>query len=483
MKGFFTKKRIIIGSIVLVAAVLLTGGIIVYAQLQHAIQNPKAMFNNQTPTPVATQEPTPEPTVEPTLSSSPTATPAPTPTPTIDPYEKLLSQADLSLMKNTVNILLVGVDYATERDHNKKQYVGKYFNSDVMMVLAINFDKNKVDMISVPRDSYAKIANIDGIYKLNFALQAGGGINDKGFTNVCKSVEGVLGGIPVNYYIAVTMPVVKELTDMVGGVDYDIDVNFKMMGREYKKGMQHLNGQAVLDYCRARKNMSQGGDLNRVNRQKKVLMAVFKKLQSNATILDVPQTLISMNGKVHTNMNFSQLAAIAAFGKKLPTENITMRTIPGYYMNIFNKNYVLINQTKRIELIKEVYGVTVDRDYRHTPEVAKLQWAYMQGDSWVKKIDKILKKDAALGDKKKFTDAAQLAQMQSLMQNTKACLAKYKSVATKKAKPTAKTSQVDEMTNSINALKAFATPMLAKGGYQINWFVDVYKPGQMRMKE
>ena len=79
--------------------------------------------------------------------------------------------------------------------------------------------------------------------------------------------------------------------------------------------------------------------------------------------------------------------------------------------------------------------------------------------------------------------AAQLAQMQSHLKSTKASLAKYRSTATKKAKPTARTSDVSEMTNSINALKAYATPMLAKAGYKINWFVDVYKPGQLRMKE
>ena len=41
------------------------------------------------------------------------------------------------------------------------------------------------------------------------------------------------------------MPAVKQLVDVVGGVDYDLEMSFKMAGRSYKKGQQHMDGQAV----------------------------------------------------------------------------------------------------------------------------------------------------------------------------------------------------------------------------------------------
>ncbi|MDD4797475.1 MAG: LCP family protein, partial [Eubacteriales bacterium] len=248
-----------------------------------------------------------------TATARPTATPAPTPTPrkTLGPdadiqddggnaLQQMEQLADTSTMKNIVNVLLIGVDYAQERDTWQKD-----FNSDVMMILAMNFDENTVDMISVPRDTHAKIANTDGIYKLNSALTLGGGINDAGFMNVCDSVEWELGGVPVDYYIAVTMPVVKELTDAIGGVDFYVDVPITIQGRSMDVGYQHLNGQQVLDYCRARKNMDESGDLNRVNRQKKMLLAVFEKLQRSTQIFDVPELLLSMQGKVYTNLNLN----------------------------------------------------------------------------------------------------------------------------------------------------------------------------------
>lgn len=490
-KPFLTKKRVIVGSIAL-AAILLAGGGVYFAQTWSKITGNQMDLFNQTYSPAAVTSMPPatstekgqETTTAPGTATA-TATPVPAPTPTPDPYTSLLSQADPSIMKDTLNVLLIGVDYADERVNNPKQYVGKYFNSDVMLVLAINFKQNKVNMISVPRDSYARIANIDGIYKLNFALQAGGGMNDKGFMNVCKSVQGVLGGIPVNYYMAVTMPVMKELTDAIGGVDFDIDIAFTIDGREYKKGKQHMDGQAVLDYCRVRKGeiSAQAGDLNRVNRQKKILLAVFNKLKNNSGILDVPKIVASMQGKVFTNMNFSQLASLAVFGSKLPEKNIAMLTMTGSYVSgIFNKNYVLINTEKRAELLNEVYGVTVPPLYRYTPTFARFLWSYMQGKSWVTAINNTIAKDNKLGSGKKLTDATQNAQLAESVTAMQSVLNKYKSKVSS-SKPSVTYSQYEALDAQVQAMKTLAQAIFSNAGYNANWSVQIYKKGQMVMKE
>lgn len=490
IKKFLTKKRIILGASILVVAMLAAGGIYAAQTWDKIANNPMSLFEQTVSTAITTDElVTEEPmTEEPEITASATETleitPVPTPTPTLSPYDLLVSQADQSIMKDTLNVLLIGVDYAQERVNNPKHYVGKFFNSDVMLLLAINFKNNKVDMISFPRDSYAKIANIEGIYKLNFALQAGGGMKDKGFMNVCKSVQGILGGIPVNYYIAVTMPVVKELTNAIGGVDFNVDVSFKIDGRSYKKGMQHMDGQAVLDYCRIRKGVlsANPGDLNRVNRQKKILMAVFKKLQSTSSILEVPKIFSSMKDKVFTNMNLAQLASLTVFGKDLPEKNITMRTMQGPYVNVFYRGYVLIDQAKRVKLIKDVFGVTAKQQYKYSSSGARLLWAYMQGEAWLKAINSILAKDAKLADEqKKLIDAELNTKLAESLTATRGLLNKYK----KKAGSTSyvKVSEYQELDKQVQALKALASSMFTKAGYKVDWKVPIYKKGQMVMKE
>lgn len=365
------KKKRALWAVLLVGGILLLaiGGVFAYALLL----NPSAQFadiGEQNQTQVVTLDP-----------SAATATPdlaAPTPTPTLDPYEVISAQADTSMMQNIVNVLLIGVDYAQERE----TWNGKHeYHSDVMMVMAINFDTNRVDLISLPRDTYANIPGIRGIYKLNASINCGGGFEapgGTGFLKTCEAASWMLGGIPVNYYYAVTMPAVKQLVDSIGGVDYNMDIDYTMMGRTYKKGPTHLNGQGVLDYLRVRKKVSSGGDLNRVNRQKEMLISIFESMQQQNLILKVPDIISSFQGQLFTNCTLGQTAALTKFAYSLDKNNIGMYTMGGTGpTNIFNWNFVLTDQTNRVKIIKEIYGIDVPRELEYTADYAYYRWADM----------------------------------------------------------------------------------------------------------
>jgi LCP family protein required for cell wall assembly len=300
---------------------------------------------------------------------------APTPTPTLDPYELISAQADTSMMQNIVNVLLIGVDYAVERE----TWSGKHeYHADVMMVMAINFDENRVDLISLPRDTYAKIPGVKGIYKLNASLNCGGGFEaagGAGFLKSCDAASWMLGGIPVNYYYAVTMPAVKQLVDTIGGVDYNLELDFRLAGRSYSAGPTHLSGQGVLDYLRVRKNINSGGDLNRVNRQKEMLIAIFESMQNQNLILKVPDIISSFEGQLFTNCTLGQTAALTKFAYTLDKDNIGMYSIGGTITNIFNWNFCLTDQSNRVKVIKSVYGIDVPKELEYTADYAQYRWA------------------------------------------------------------------------------------------------------------
>ncbi len=358
------KKTIII--LAIVAAIIL-GAIIGVSIYLKKLKDPKNFFDSPsipTPSPIQSFEPvTSEVSVK-------------TPEPTLDYYKLLQEQADYSMMKNTVNVLVIGVDYAEERE----TWNGKHaYHSDVMMVVAMNFDDNTVDMISLPRDTYAKIPGVDGIYKLNASIDCGGGFpTEEGFNKVCEAAEWMLGGIPVDYYYAVTMPAVKELGNIVGGVDYDLELDFTLAGRSYKKGMQHMDGQAILDYLRVRKNIgSQGGDSNRVNRQKRMLVALFNKMKQENLLVKIPQILHAFEGQLYTNTTFNQTASLALFGMGLNSEDIAMHSMVGSTKSIFGWNFCLTNQKKRVDLIKDVYNVSVPQYVEYSQKYAEYRWADM----------------------------------------------------------------------------------------------------------
>lgn len=361
------KRRALYAALIVLGVLLLcVGGAFAYAMLL----DPGALFAEAQKTPgvaevqtINADEASPSPGVE------------PTPTPTVDPYEIISAQADTSMMQNIVNVLFIGVDYAEERE----TWSGKHeYHSDVMMVAAINFDENRVDLISLPRDTYAEIPGVKGIYKLNASINCGGGFEAEGgagFLKTCEAASWMLGGIPVNYYYAVTMPAVKELVNAVGGVDYNLELDFKMAGRQYNAGPQHMNGQAVLDYLRVRKYVDKGGDLNRVNRQKEMLVALFKSMQKQNLILKIPDIISSFDGQLFTNCTFNQTAALTKFAYNLNSDDIGMYSIGGTITNIFNWNFCLTDQSNRVKVIKEVYNQDVPKELEYTADYAQYRWA------------------------------------------------------------------------------------------------------------
>lgn len=334
----------------------------------------------------ATATPAPEPTIEPTPES--TNTPAPSLAPDSAEYlfKTLTGEADTSLCEGIVNILFIGVDY--EESRTEKSWSGKNgnsFHADVMMVCAVNFDENRVDLISLPRDTYAEIPGVEGIYKLNASLNCGTdgknyGIfckNGEGFEKVCEAAEWMLGGIKVDYYYAVTMESIKNIIDVLGGVDYDLEGNFDNGGRYYKKGFQHMDGQACLDYMRVRK----GGhgqlsttDANRVNRQKSMMVALFKSVKASNLILKLPALIETFGEGLYTNCTAAQTAVFALFAYGLDPADIGMYSMSGSTVCLFHWNFLFTDQANRVDIIQKVYNVKVKKQNQYTLAYAKYRW-------------------------------------------------------------------------------------------------------------
>ncbi|MDO4568417.1 MAG: LCP family protein, partial [Clostridia bacterium] len=361
-------KLILIISLSVIGAILVGAVIYGLAWINDLRNNPHGAFD-ETPTPTL-NTPTPEP--------SPGETPEPTPT--IDPYLALYNQADLSMMNNVVNILVIGVDYSVERE----TWDGKQdYHADVMMVIAVNFDEGRVDLISLPRDTYAQIPGVEGIYKLNASINCGGGYNNDGFMKVCEAASWMLGGIPVDYYYAVNMPTVKALADAIGGVDYDVEMAFTMAGRSYEAGYQHLDGQGVLDYMRVRKNIAAAGDLNRIDRQKRMMIALFNAMKERNLILMIPDIVEAFDGQLHTNASIDKTMALALFAYDLDTDNIGMHSMGGTMQNIFGWNFCLTDQERRVSIIEEIYNIKLEKYLEYTPQYANYRWESMLAEHYM----------------------------------------------------------------------------------------------------
>lgn len=361
------KKGITVLLIALIVLVVSLAAVGVY--LLRMQNNPMSAFQNT---------PTEKPAVSPSAplqSAAPESTP--NPEPTLSPEEQLAAAADVEFMKNRVNILMLGWDESPERnDEGSDVYRDEEnnFRSDVIMLLSVDFEHKTVDLISIPRDTYAPIYGVEGHFKINAAFAKGGSAAGNGFSYAMNTVSSLLG-VPVQYYAGVNMAGMKAVVDAMGGVDYDVDLRIELNGRVLEKGPQHLNGQQVLDYCRARKGY--GTDVDRADRQQRILFAIFNQLKSKNQLANLPSVYLGVKDYVNTNLSFDQIAALSMFALSFDTANLHRHTLSGKYLSGTPYNgasfYVLYNE-KLKTLINDVFGISISPDPRYDV-------SYVEGDT------------------------------------------------------------------------------------------------------
>ena len=397
-KPWSKTKKIIVGVLSVLLVVLLAVGIKYIVD----VSNPANLFNDD----VAM---TPE--LEETPSVGDKSTPAPgesAPSPTPDPDTLLSGQADLSFMKNRVNVLLLGVDESTERENWGS------FRTDTMILVTINFETNDVDMISIPRDSYVKIYNASGnqlknelseglMGKVNSAFSEGGGAQKKGYAYSCMTISQLLGGVPVNYYVGFNMNVVKQVVDAMGGVDYYVDIPVSMNGRKLEVGQQHLDGQGVLDYCRMRKGSS---DIARVERQQNMILAIFQQLKSTGQIQNIPAIYQAVESNIQTNLDFTQISALALLALRMDMDQLEKHTVEGGFLNMTGTSYWGVSSSKLKKMVDSIFGISMTEDpeidienieaailsnrQAIAEELAAANTAISQGESLLKKYGSLM---------------------------------------------------------------------------------------------
>ena len=348
--------------ILLCAALLLliAVAVIFYQRISNA---PETLFDDPPQavmTPEMTEPTAPTPALTPNAAGVPTPTPLPTPEPTPTPMSEADIEAlsDLSFMKNRVNIMVFGIDRSEER------LASGSFRTDTMILVTVNFKKNTVDMISIPRDTYVKLYNKKGVLideldpynKINSAFSLGGGLKKGGYQSAMNTVSALLGGIPINYYVSVDMNAVKDVVNAMGGVEYEVDIEVSMNGRLLHPGLQHLDGQAVLDYCRQRKGSS---DVARADRQQRMLLAIFDQLKQSGQIANLPKIYKAVESNIDTNLSFEQICALALVAVRMDFADLDRHMVPGAYMSLYERDIWALDAEKLQKLIKNVFNAEI----------------------------------------------------------------------------------------------------------------------------
>ncbi|MDF2986350.1 MAG: cell envelope-related transcriptional attenuator [Eubacterium sp.] len=129
-------------------------------------------------------------------------------------------------------------------------------NTDSMMVANYNPDSKQVSIVTIPRDTKVKLIN-NILPKIN-AAYAAGGREHKGAIYASEVVSN-LSGININYYVHINISSIKKITDMLGGVSFEVPADLRYedptqdLHIDLKKGYQLLDGDKVEQLLRFRK--------------------------------------------------------------------------------------------------------------------------------------------------------------------------------------------------------------------------------------
>lgn len=189
-----------------------------------------------------------------------------------------------------VTFLVLGSDSRIDSKDPSQWEVGAQ-RTDTIMVMQISGDRKRVNVMSIPRDSWVTIpandvVDHDSRAKINAAYSWGGP------TLLIRTVENVTG-IHIDHFAIANFESFKTLTDELGGVDITLTQPLDLTGRQdaansdnvLAPGAHRLTGEQALVYARERYTLPDG-DFGRIKRQQNWMRSILKAAVDGGTLTD-----------------------------------------------------------------------------------------------------------------------------------------------------------------------------------------------------
>ncbi len=195
-------------------------------------------------------------------------------------------------------------------------------NTDVMLVANYNPSTNQISIVTIPRDTKLKIKH-SNVPKINSAY-GGGGRNHEGAMYASEVVSN-LTGININYYVHLNISCIKGITDMLGGVDFDVPADLRYndpsqdLYIDLKKGYQHLDGEEVEQLLRFRK----ADEHLYTHQELKELSKYYDGSDTKRTEMQVSFIKAFINQKLNVQ-NFSKFNSVVNYAFENTITNMTL---------------------------------------------------------------------------------------------------------------------------------------------------------------
>ena len=261
------------------------------------------------------------------------------------------------------NIVVLGVD-GREKDDDPGR-------SDTLFVVMFDPKSKNVSLLSIPRDTRVRIPG-HGWDKINHAYAFGG-------HKLTQQTTEELLGIQVNNYVMVDFSGFESLVDAIGGIDIDVEKDMYYYDDwddfliDLPAGQQHLDGKKAIQYVRYR---DEEGDIGRIKRQQKFMMAVYEKIASAQILTKMPGLVSEIMKMVKTDLPVSDMLAMggALHGMMKEQGGLQMATVPGTPEYIDEISYWIPDITDLREQMVDMQGAQMTERYRQGAEKMEAEY-------------------------------------------------------------------------------------------------------------
>ena len=265
-----------------------------------------------------------------------------------------------------VNLLFMGID-----DDSPDIEEGKYASAvqaDVIILGVMDRKNGKLTLISLSRDTMCSFERFNsegeslGMTEAQLALSFAYGDGGKISCELCSgAVSTIFKGLQIHGYCALYLDGLSIINDAVGGVEVTILDDYNYNDWTMTQGATvRLNGTQARKYLVARSH-TLDGNLNRMQKQKQYLKALFS--QTRSTLKSDPTQVLSIYSAAQdyiiTDLSVSDLTYLATQALDMSLDP-DIRSVEGEVEQNGNYAEYYIDEEKLMDLMLDVFYEEVE---------------------------------------------------------------------------------------------------------------------------
>ncbi len=241
-----------------------------------------------------------------------------------------------------VTLLLFGIDSGEWVGGTYREGTGR---ADTIVLIQADPETKTAALLSIPRDTLVEIPGRPGDDKINHAYA---------FGKVSLLMETVeqFTGITVDHYCGLNYRAFKDIVDLLGGVEFEVDRVITCRGLRLEPGRQLLDGDAAFALVSFRHEPM--GDIGRVLRQQRFIKAVASSARQSS-FDQLFYTMLLAWDNLDTDIDAAGALALNRKLSGISEQDITTALVPGWFYNRQGISYWKPNPTETEQLIKELF--------------------------------------------------------------------------------------------------------------------------------